>query len=235
MNTERKVKTVRFNSHPAHFMAKMFNDGEIIEVLDTQWVQGAEESAYVFFNDKQGRRHGAYAGFGNNYVLEIVELHQEPKNLFDQPQYATIADVERMVREAMGKGEKVAYKENVIKDVGGNLEDWRSFELWEQDGCYWALDEDLLCPITNFAMKMVYYLSRSKRETYQIAHIKNVFGQECNIEFDVNDFLSKEEFQKRILKHGHFLFKGTDIHLENLHRKLMYDLTNRFIKTPKQP
>ncbi len=120
------------------------------------------------------------------------------------------------------KDDEDKLKENWVKDLGGNLEDWRAFGLWEQDGCYWSLTEKMSeRPITNFVMRILYHLRLSRSEAYKIIHIKNVFGYEHTIEMNTDDFVSTGAFRKCLLRYGHFLFKGTDFDLHKLHDKLL--------------
>lgn len=120
------------------------------------------------------------------------------------------------------KGDEEKEKEKWVSDIGGNLEDWREFGLWEQDGCYWSLTEKMTeRPITNFVMRILYHLRLSRSEAYKIIHIKNVFGYEHTIEMNTDDFVSTGAFRKCLLRYGHFLFKGTDFDLHKLHDKLL--------------
>lgn len=112
-------------------------------------------------------------------------------------------------------------KEKFLPD-GADIEDWRKFGLWEQDGQYWSLTEKMIeRPITNFVMKILFHLRISKDEAYKIIHIKNDHGYEYTIHMNTDDFVSTGVFKKCLLRYGRFLFFGNETDLLKLHDKLL--------------
>lgn len=121
MNTERKVKTVRCNtdSYPP-----FKRDGYYyVKPEDSSHIEDSVYWVNVCLGENCLRVKAYYRpspGLGAYFIIEEFHTEELPES-----QYATIADVERMIREAMEKIERLndidfsVYAE-LIKEVKGN-------------------------------------------------------------------------------------------------------------------
>ena len=123
MNTERKVKTVRCNKKH-HVLVR--GQYYLVEPGNSSHLEGNKYAVKIRFGaawfdvEAKWRPHPKEPV---DFIIEEFYPEESPSP------YATIADVERMIREAMGSSEKVSEDEENQKDIFSRIaSDVRSLE-----------------------------------------------------------------------------------------------------------
>lgn len=81
-------------------------------------------------------------------------------------------------------------------------------------------------PISNFTMKIIYHVDSNDDQAFRLISIKNVYGFECMININTDDFVSVGSFKKILARRGDFVFFGTDSDLARLQLFLQKDETS---------
>lgn len=125
MNTERKVKTVLYRYSPIYSYLG-YRNGDVIRVLSSI----ENKTGYLVYIPRlNGGTIPVDASLDDSSPFQVLEFHEEEPSESANNTYATIADVERMIREAMGKDEKKDEDEENQKDIFSRIaSDVRSLE-----------------------------------------------------------------------------------------------------------
>lgn len=120
-----------------------------------------------------------------------------------------------------------AQDEITYKDIIGDEEmtdDFLKYGIYENQGFYWGLDmKNKKYPISNFKMRILYHVRTSDEEAFRLIQIKNIFGLDCVVKMNTDDFVSVGSFKKVVARQGNFIWKGTDADLCKLQDKLQRD------------
>lgn len=89
-----------------------------------------------------------------------------------------------------------------------------------KDGRYYGYDQKGTpkC-FTNFTMNVLFLL-KSSNNPKRIVSIKNILGQECVKEFEMDDFVNVSNFRRKLIAEGNFMFRGEMFEFQNLQSNL---------------
>lgn len=118
-------------------------------------------------------------------------------------------------------------KEKQMTDIIGDdvlAKEFLEYAIYEESGMYWSLDnrEQKYC-ISNFTLKILYFVDSSDEEAFRVIEIKNVHGHTRVLKLSTDDFEAVGTFKKAVARKGNFLWKGGDVDLIRLKDKLQRD------------
>lgn len=115
----------------------------------------------------------------------------------------------------------------------GNIWDAIKYSIYQfKDVYYTKGQKGADYPVTNFTMKILYHMDTGDEQSFRLIAVKNVYGFECFINLNTDDFVSLGPFKKVLARRGDYIFKGTDADLSRLQELLQKDeIKSSAIKT----
>jgi len=109
-------------------------------------------------------------------------------------------------------------------DFDGNVLEVVQFGIYQYRQRYYSRrDSENSEEISNFLMKVIYFVETSEDVSYRLIEIKNIFGDIKIIRINTDDMTSVSSFKKVISRRGNFIFKGNDSDLMKLAEYLQKD------------
>jgi len=100
--------------------------------------------------------------------------------------------------------------------------DFIKYGFYEYAGKYWIIQKGIHSDITNFTMKIKFFI-RSKKKPMRVVEIKNVNGTVSQIDMEIGDLISVEKFETKLQNTDRLIFKGAKPQLTALKEKLFND------------
>lgn len=162
------------------------------------------------------KQDGFFGFFAVNNVEDFYHNNQDrigySRFLFGKDQiYKYDEEKEGCVMEALAKLPK-----------GVDPADYIRYGIYEYAGKYWVIEKGVHKDITNFTMKIKFFI-RSKKKPMRVVEIKNVNGTISQIDMEIGDLISVEKFETKLQNTDRLIFKGTKPHLTALKEKLFND------------